>query len=627
MSVPIPLSFGHPKIRLTFLKLIIMIQGEEMHLRKMDMAAIYFFTEEEKITYLAEHIDQVDTYDALAGELSKIREKPTYLKEVLKKKIVQCLLYFNQKGDTQYQGILNSLLKNSPNLELEYQGFFEEIVREDSSYRKEEYLESIFLADPPEAGALFSLSDKVRILGYKFLLKMDPRHPEALSFFLEYDQDRKVSEYQHFFIIEENQWSGQGILNEYGEWILPPLFDLGKDQKLFNDGFARVFFTENFFPKNQHGSSGIRYQPFGNWINKKGQFLIDFLVKNPEFFSEGKAKCFHGRETKYIDTVGNFLEGIKEEKQPSPGKGSYVLGNGFSVEYSNVSKQIVNKEGKVIIELDKKFNSISLMRRDNLIRYGYVNGRGGEGRYGYLDLEGNILTEPIFHMVDDEDDGENSFNGYEVMIVSKAYMEYGLINKKFEIIIPPEYDRLTVVNRKYLVGKKREYYYLFDHEGNYTAAEVPPLFKEQLVFFKADDDIGTVTLGKTRHLIDLEGNILSTFENYSIRSKENGTVVVENAESKLGIFGVDGNEVLPCIYEDIRRISEDMVLVKLDGGYLSVDLRTGAIFKFPEEYKIGQFDTSHTEEFIRFEKDGKVGIVSARGEVIVPFLYDSIKRS
>ena len=604
-----------------------MIQQEEMHLQKMEMQAIYFFSEEEKITYLAEHMDQVDTYDALAGELSKIREKPTYLKEILKKKIVQCFLYYKRIGEAQYRGILSSLLKNSPNLKLEYQSFFEEIVRKDSPYRKQEYLESIFLANPPEAGGLFSLSEKVRILGYKFLLKMDPQHTEALSFFLEYDRDQKVSEYQHFFIVEENKWSGQGILNEHKEWILPPFFDLGKERKLFNNGFARVFFIENIFPKNQHGSSGIRYQPFGNWINKKGQFLLDYLIPSPQPFSGGKAKCFGDRDPKYIDTAGNFLEGIKEEKQPSPGEGSYVLGNGFSVEYSNDSKQIVNKEGKVIIELDKKFNSISLMRRDNLIQYGYVNGRGGEGRYGYLDLDGNILTEPIFYMVDDEDDGGNSFNGYEVMIVSKAYMEYGLINKKFEIIIPREYDRLTVVNRKYVVGKKGEYYYLFDHEGNYIAAEVPPLFKEQLVFFKADDDIGTVTLGQSRHLIDLEGNILSTFENYSIRTIENGTVVVENAESKLGIFGVDGNEVLPCIYEDIRRISEDMVLVRLDGGYLSVDLRTGAIFKFPEEYKIGQFDTSHSEEFIRFEKDGKVGIVSARGEVIVLFLYDSINRS
>jgi len=212
------------------------------------------------------------------------------------------------------------------------------------------------------------------------------------------------------------------------------------------------------------------------------------------------------------------------------------------------------------------------------------------------------------------------------MIVSKAYMEYGLINKKFEIIIPREYDRLTVVNRKYVVGKKREYYYLFDHEGNYIAAEVPPLFKEQLVFFKADDDIGMVNLGETRHLIDLEGNILSTFENYTIKSIKNGKVVVENAESKLGIFGVDGVEVLACIYEDIRRISENLVLAKLDGRYLSVDLRNKVIFKFPEAYQIRQFDTSHTEEFIRFEKDGKVGIVSARGEVIVPFLYKYVSR-
>lgn len=54
--------------------------------------------------------------------------------------------------------------------------------------------------------------------------------------------------------------------------------------------------------------------------------------------------------------------------------------NKYSVEYSDSIVNILDEHGNVIVELDRKFNDIKILPKENLIRYGYMKGRGGEGR-------------------------------------------------------------------------------------------------------------------------------------------------------------------------------------------------------------------------------------------------------
>ena len=182
--------------------------------------------------------------------------------------------------------------------------------------------------------------------------------------------------------------------------------------------------------------------------------------------------------------------------------------NKYSVEYGESIVNILDENGNVIVELERKFNDIKILPKENLIRYGYIKSRGGEGRYGYLDMEGNVLTEPIFYHEDDTYCDGDSFRGKDIIALRMNYMEYGLVNRKFETLIPFEYDELKIINRKYVVGKKSGYFYLFDIDGNYVPSEVPESFKAAHISFDDDNDFGTVIIGNTKKVIDLEGNIL-----------------------------------------------------------------------------------------------------------------------
>lgn len=182
--------------------------------------------------------------------------------------------------------------------------------------------------------------------------------------------------------------------------------------------------------------------------------------------------------------------------------------NELTVEYSDSSVKIFNSNREAIAELDRKYNDIKILPKENLIRYGYVKGRGGEGCYGYLDMEGNVLTEPIFYHEDDTYCDGDSFRGKNVIALRMNYMEYGLVNRRFETLIPFEYDELKIINKKYVVGKRREYYFLFDLEGNYIPAEVPASFKDASVKFDDENGFGTVMMGDSKKRIDLDGNLI-----------------------------------------------------------------------------------------------------------------------
>ena len=243
----------------------------------------------------------------LASDLSKIWNKPASLKNALRKKIIQCFIHISANG-SRFRGILDGIFKNEPFLKKEYVSFLEQIVEKDSPYRNQKYLDSISLYVEPNTSLVFSLPDKVQILAYQYLLKIDPEHEGALNFFFNYDSTKTISDYKHTFIFSENDWSGNGILNEHGEWVLPPFYRLGiSGHGLYNEGISPVLFSTVY--KNQH-----KYTSFGNWVDTKGNFIIDHLVPQPGTFLNGMASCYYHDSPKYVDANGNYLKKLEGKK-------------------------------------------------------------------------------------------------------------------------------------------------------------------------------------------------------------------------------------------------------------------------------------------------------------------------
>jgi hypothetical protein len=148
----------------------------------------------------------------------------------------------------------------------------------------------------------------------------------------------------------------------------------------------------------------------------------------------------------------------------------------ISVSHHETGISITNEAGTIIVELDKKNKNIKLLSEDNLIAYGYDTAHR-EVRYGYLDLDGNILTDAIFWADGDGGYRPQSFKGKDILAIQTDYDSYGLVNRNFDTLIPFDYDKIKVVNDKYVVAEKYGDSYLFDVNGKFISNEVPEAFK------------------------------------------------------------------------------------------------------------------------------------------------------
>lgn len=148
----------------------------------------------------------------------------------------------------------------------------------------------------------------------------------------------------------------------------------------------------------------------------------------------------------------------------------------ISVSRHETGISITNEAGTFTVELDKKYKNIKLLPEDNLIAYGYDTAHR-EVKYGYLDLDGNILTDAIFWADGDGGYRPKSFKGKDILAIQTDFDTYGLVNKNFDTLIPFDYDKIKVVNSKYVVAEKYGDCYLFDINGKFISNEVPEAFK------------------------------------------------------------------------------------------------------------------------------------------------------
>ena len=230
----------------------------------------------------------------------------------------------------------------------------------------------------------------------------------------------------------------------------------------------------------------------------------------------------------------------------------------------------INNE--VITELDNKYEYFYFIPGDNLIAYGiYLDNRV---EYGYLDIEGNQLTETNFYTNRDGMLTPASFRGKETMMLKTYPNNFGVVNRDFETIIPFEYPHIRIINKKYIVGKKNDETFLFDTYGNLLSKEIPEMFNGYGFEFKGKN--GIAYFNNKSYVIDEEGNEIECFKGYDIicfRGRkttciEFGNIILKNDESKYGLLSLQCEETLPIIHDELLFLSENLVLAKKRGALL-----------------------------------------------------------
>ena len=408
-------------------------------------------------------------------------------------------------------------------------------------------------------------------------------------------------------------WSGQGIINEYGDWILHPLYELDDQPNVFQSGPARVRFIGKIFPNAKAKKTSVEYESYGNWVKPNGDFILNSLVPLPRVFSNGIASCFDPRKPKYINLEGHYISDLEGQKKK-------FFEDGYSAEITQSNIIVSDAEKQLLFKLGGKFDVIEFSSTDRLFLFGTF--LSGILKFGFTDLSGSVLTEPIFHTSRDHSFAMSTFKGQSKLILRKGPRIYGLINRDFETLIPFEYEMLRIINQKYILGRKNGDWYLFDHSGEQITIEVPKYFKEHSIRYEGE--FGFVKTKEGNYVIDIDGKEVPFFENYEVENLNYGMITLSDNKQKYGLFDSSCKQLLPLVYDQLHVLSEETVLAKLENSYKAIDLKTMTEYNFPNGIKHYQrkLETFRNSNFIRFVKDDHgMGMINTKGEVIIPFQF------
>ncbi|MBD3338372.1 MAG: hypothetical protein GF353_04655 [Candidatus Lokiarchaeota archaeon] len=213
----------------------------------------------------------------------------------------------------------------------------------------------------------------------------------------------------------ENKYDGKwGIMNIKGEWVAEPLFNFDKvfafqngaaivesnNKKGYIDKRGRVIFRPQFDSVGafydgiswvntgaQEDQNGFLIG--GKWglVNLSGNFLKHFQYECIQNFSDGNAWVRRTKMGKWglIDSEGRQILDFKYEKV-------FRFVNGEAIVKKDSQWRLINSNGNSIILYDDKIQDFEEFSRDLAkIRC--------NGKYGFIDREGNILLEPRFEVI------------------------------------------------------------------------------------------------------------------------------------------------------------------------------------------------------------------------------------
>ncbi|GAA0116134.1 WG repeat-containing protein [Clostridium senegalense] len=299
-----------------------------------------------------------------------------------------------------------------------------------------------------------------------------------------------------------------------------------------------------------------------------------------------------------------------------------------------------NKYGILNLNTKEKLESLSdtpLTFIDNISTF------SSNGKYGYINADGNVLIEPKF---------ENAlyFNSCNLASV-KLNNKWGVINKSGDFIVEPKYEEIVYNESSDYDFKDKSNSSTFLIKLNNKWGLLDSYGKELLEpTFNYATPLNNETFAISENssmwaLADTKGTILSDFKYNSLHSISDKFTCAQIKE-KNTIVNLNGLEVLKPEYNSVYFFNNNFIIEK-DGktGYISNDgkeilpikydeLNSSPEFLLPENYDttIEEFYSSYIElynqqlnNYIYIKLDNKFGVCNKDGKIIIEPKYSRIK--
>ena len=195
----------------------------------------------------------------------------------------------------------------------------------------------------------------------------------------------------------------------------------------------------------------------------------------------------------------------------------------------------------------------------------------------------------------------------ETYFVSYKDNKWGVINASGKDIITPSYQEMIII------PNSKEDVFLCTYDVNYDTGEYK-----------------TMALNSQNEEILTGYDQIEALQNYDENNNiwYDTNVLKVQKDEKYGLIDFQGQEILPCEYDEISPMSgiENVIKIKKEEKYGVIDSKGNTILK-TDYISIEPLGTKNISNYIIQTEEGKYGIASHSDNIILDAIYDGIQQA
>lgn len=374
-----------------------------------------------------------------------------------------------------------------------------------------------------------------------------------------------------------------------------------------------------YFILRQEGNYGV--------IDKNGDIVINpeytnIVIPNPE---KAVFICYNDENTKVLNQNQEQIYTEYSNIQP--------------IRLKNIASDLMYEKNVLTYEQDEKIGLMNLEGEDiakpvyeSIEGLPYKEGEllvKQEGKYGVINNKGNELVKAEYDQIavdnyTTEDAGYKNA-GYIVSNITEDGYRYGYIDVNGNVILTPEYNEISrIVDIKdntnvYLITAQNGQYGMFKNNEQ--------VIKNEYQSIAYNSENGTLTLEKTKRfgVATIDGNIIIPIEFTQIDST-GMYIYATDVDGNIQVYQKDGTkaEVDNTVY--ILETENENYKIKIDNAQGSAYSILDKDGKQLTTANYAYIDYLYDNYFIVSVTGGKVGVINDKEEPIIEIKYDSIEK-
>ena len=287
-------------------------------------------------------------------------------------------------------------------------------------------------------------------------------------------------------------WDYWGLINTEEEYVLEPFFKtifewkngiarlerkptkidvggrwtnhLNGEYGFINDeGILITDFSYGYANDFSNGLAAVCRKKKWGFINERGEVRINHEFEDIGYFDNESCIVKQNNKWGLIDKQGNFIINNKFEGLSAFSFGLAIaeVKNALS---GTMSKFVIDKAGNKIVDLPKEWTWFKLVS-GNLILIGTKSNFPGERTYGFMNLQGEITSNPQFYTNSDSGFSTGTFRD-GMLVVANKERKIGFVNEQGRLTVPLIYDGVYVCEQGIAKVKKGDQDYCINKEGD-----------------------------------------------------------------------------------------------------------------------------------------------------------------